>query len=453
MTLTAKQEEARDVLAGPQTHTLLRGGSRSGKTYILLRAVLQRARKAPGSRHAVLRFRFNACRASIIEDTWPKVCAQEAPNERIKQDRTLWFDELSNGSQIWFGGLDDKERVEKILGREYCTIYLNECTEIAYASRELVRTRLAQKVNQADGVPLQPRMYYDCNPTTKAHWSYRLFFEHRDPEARQHKVDENDYATLQMNPQDNSENLPDGYLATLESMSAQRRRRFFAGEYGEDNPNQLWSEVTLDKWRVMGDTALPEMLRIVVGVDPSGAKDGDENASNDEIGIAVAGLGADGNGYLLEDLTLKAGPATWGKVATTAWERHRADMIVGEVNYGGGMVQFVVRTAKPMVPYKDVHASRGKVVRAEPVASLYEQGRIRHVGHFEALEQEYLGFSNTGYVGEGSPNRADAAIWCFTELFPHLVAQDNTGAQTDPDASRRYTRKPRSSRQPARPVV
>jgi phage terminase large subunit-like protein len=159
---------------------------------------------------------------------------------------------------------------------------------------------------------------------------------------------------------------------------------------------------------------------VVVAVDPSGAYDA-ENAENDAIGIVVAGLGIDGNAYVLEDCTVKAGPATWGNVATTAYDRHQADVIVGEINFGGAMVETVIQTARPRTPFRQVTASRGKAVRAEPFSALYEQGKIRHVGFFRELEDELAGFSTTGYLGQGSPNRADALIWALTELFPGMI--------------------------------
>jgi phage terminase large subunit-like protein len=162
------------------------------------------------------------------------------------------------------------------------------------------------------------------------------------------------------------------------------------------------------------------MVRLVIAVDPSGSGD-EDNADNDAIGIAVAGLGTDGNAYLLEDLTVKAGPATWGKVATDAYDRHSADVIVGETNYGGAMVEYVIRTCRPKTNFKMVTASRGKTQRAEPFSALYEQGKVRHVGYFGELEDEMAGFSTYGYTGENSPNRADALIWALASLFPSLV--------------------------------
>jgi len=124
-----------------------------------------------------------------------------------------------------------------------------------------------------------------------------------------------------------------------------------------------------------------------------------------KLGIIIAGMGTDGNSYVLEDCTVKAGPKTWGTVATSAFDRHLADIIVGEKNYGGEMVRFTIQTAKPNVPFKFVTASRGKSVRAEPISALYEQGKVRHVGHFGKLEDELQGFSTVGYVGEDSPKQ------------------------------------------------
>ena len=423
MKLTNKQQQAQEVLAGKSTHVMLFGGSRSGKTFLLVRAVCVRALKAPKSRHAIMRFRFNHVKSSVIMDTFPKVMELCFPGVVFKLDRTDWYAEFENKSQIWFGGLDDKERTEKILGQEYATIYLNECSQIPQGSRDIAVTRLAQKVDQQiDGAKdrvMKPRMYYDCNPPSKAHWSYKLFVQKADPETKALVANPEDYAYFQINPIDNASNLSDGYLDTLQGLSARLRRRFLDGEFADATPNALFQDEVFDKWRVI-DGKLPDMVRIVVAVDPSGAGD-TNNADNDAIGIIVAGLGTDGNAYLIEDCTVKAGPATWGKVATDAFERHDADVVVGETNYGGEMVRFVIQTARPKTNYKSVTASRGKAVRAEPASALYEQGKVRHVGYFRDLEDELSAFSTTGFTGEQSPNRADALIWAIAELFPGIV--------------------------------
>lgn len=423
MKLTPRQEAAQQVLAGLATHLMLFGGSRSGKTFLLTRNLVMRALKAPHSRHAILRFRFNAIKASVVMDTFPKVMRECFPGVEYTLSKTDWFAELPNGSQIWFGGLDDKERTEKILGMEFATIYLNECSQIPQGSRDIAVTRLAQQAMQViDGrqdVPLKPRMYYDCNPPSKAHWAYRLFVEKRDPETKRPLPNPGDYDCFQINPQDNEENISAGYLDTLRNLSARLQRRFLLGEFAEANPNALFSEDDIDKWRSL-DGKLPDFVRVVVGVDPSGSGDVN-NADNDAIGIIVGALGTDGNAYVVEDCTVKAGPATWGRVATDAFDRHAADVVVGESNYGGEMVRHTIQTARPRTPYKAVTATRGKVVRAEPISALYEQGKVRHVGYFAELEDELTAFSTAGYLGERSPNRADALIWVLTELFPGLT--------------------------------
>jgi phage terminase large subunit-like protein len=434
MKLTQRQLEAQEVLAGDATHLMLFGGSRSGKTFLLVRSVVMRAMKAPNSRHAILRFRFNAIKASVVMDTFPKVMRECFPGVKYDLSKTDWYAQLPNGSQIWFGGLDDKERTEKILGMEFVTIYLNEASQIPLNSRDIAVTRLAQQVMQKiegrEPVPLRPRMYYDCNPPSKAHWSYKLFVEKRDPETKLPLSQPADYASFQINPQDNAENISAGYLDTLKSLSQRLQRRFLKGEFADANPNALFHEEDIDKWRVQ-DGSLPEFVRVIVGVDPSGSDD-EDNADNDAIGIVVGALGVDGNAYLLEDCTVKAGPATWAKVATSAYERHEADCVVGEVNYGGAMVQHTIQTARPRTPFKKVTATRGKTVRAEPFSSLYEQGKVRHAGDFPDLEDELVAFSTVGYTGQGSPNRADAWIWVLAELFPALVKgkkQEKTRAE------------------------
>lgn len=430
--LTQKQEEAIGVLGGAATHTMLVGGSRSGKTFITCRAIATRALAAPNSRHAILRFRFNHAKSSIIDDTFPKMMRLCFPQIEYKLDKTWWFYKFPNGSEIWIGGLDDKERTEKILGQEHVSIFFNECSQIPPESVDLALTRLAQNVTyeskrEIDGreikvqVPLRLKAFYDCNPPRQSHWTYEKFVRRRDPGTKKPLNDPNDYAMLYMNPADNKENLPKAYFKQLENLPAHLRERFLYGKFGTDDANALFTGEEFERWRSINDT-LPDMQRIMIAVDPSGSGDKD-NAHNDAIGIVVAGLGVDGNGYLLEDLTCKAGPKVWGNIVATAFDRWEADFVVGETNYGGEMVKFVVQSAKPRVPFLKVTASRGKVLRAEPISALVQQGRIRHNGNFVELEEELCGFTTNGYVGSGSPNRGDAYVWAFAALFPGIVKE------------------------------
>jgi phage terminase large subunit-like protein len=161
-------------------------------------------------------------------------------------------------------------------------------------------------------------------------------------------------------------------------------------------------------------SVVPELQRIVVAVDPSGTK-GD--GLGDDIGIVVAGRGVDGRGYVLADRTCQMSPDGWGRRAVNAYHEFQADRIVGERNFGGAMVQFVIQTADRTAAFKEVVASRGKVVRAEPISALYEQGLVSHVGSFPDLEDQMANMTSEGYVGEGSPDRADALVWALTELM------------------------------------
>lgn len=415
--LTERQRKANRLLGGDASNIMLFGGSRSGKTFVLLRAVVTRAIKAASSRHAILRFRFNHVKASVGLDTLPKMMELCFPEVPYKIDKTDWFMTLPNRSEVWLGGLDDKERTEKILGQEYATIFLNECSQIPYSARLMAETRLAQECG------LKLKMYHDCNPPPKSHWTYQLFHDKIDPDARRPVQNPDDYAAMRLNPVDNTENLPESYLKRLQALPPRFKKRFFDGEFADANPNALFTQENIDTYRAIDGVELPDMVRVIVAVDPSGA-DEDENKNNDEIGISVCGLGTDGNAYVFEDLTLKDGPAVWGAVATSAYDRHKADLVVGEGNFGGAMVQYVIQTAKPGIPYKSVTASRGKMVRAEPISALYHQGKVRHVGNFTELEDELCAFSTVGYTGARSPNRADALIWALTEIFPGLTEEE-----------------------------
>lgn len=213
---------------------------------------------------------------------------------------------------------------------------------------------------------------------------------------------------------DNAENLaPDALNRLRERYEGTRlgRQELFA-EILDDLPGALWTRAMFDDHRVKN---APEMRRIVVAVDPSGT--GGSSDDGDSIGIVVAGKGIDGRGYVLADRTCKLSPDGWGRRAVAAYHEFKADRIVAERNFGGAMVEHVIRTVDPKVSYKEVTASRGKTARAEPIAAMYEQGRISHVGALPELEDQCCLIGPDGYIGEGSPDRADAMVWALTELM------------------------------------
>lgn len=223
---------------------------------------------------------------------------------------------------------------------------------------------------------------------------------------------------------DNRANLAPSFLERIVARYEGTRlgRQELMAEILDDVPGALWTRGMFDDNRI--DRA-PEMARIVVAVDPSGTSGSDDG---DDIGIVVAGKGVDGRGYILADKTAQLSPAAWGRRAVDAYREHRADRIVAERNFGGAMVENVIKTVDRNVPVKLVTASRGKAARAEPIAALYEQGRVSHVGAFAQLEDQMVCFTADGYVGDRSPDRADALVWALTELMMGTLPRARFGA-------------------------
>lgn len=417
------QQRARKLLKGPQRHTALVGGARSGKTTELVRSIILRALYAKESRHAILRFRANAARSSIALDTLPKVMSMEAPGVKLTEHRQDGFYQLPNKSQIWVGGLDDKERTEKILGQEFTTVYFNECSQIPYVSVTLALTRLAQRTD------LTQRAYYDLNPSGSMHWSNQLFGKHVDPISRAPLNDPENYKRAFLNPADNSGHLSPEFIQSLKNLPEKQRRRFYEGVYVDEVDGSLWTYDKLEAGRIdfegmlTADTCAAicdkyNIGRIVVGVDPSGAS-GKEEERSDEIGIVVVGRTRDGIGIVLEDCSLRAGPEEWASKVVAAFKRWGADRIIAERNYGGAMVEATIKSIDRRVPVTMVTASRGKHVRAEPISVLYDgdHPKMRHLGRWPELEDQLVNFSASGYMGDRSPDRADAMVWAASDLM------------------------------------
>jgi phage terminase large subunit-like protein len=216
---------------------------------------------------------------------------------------------------------------------------------------------------------------------------------------------------------ENKNNLAKPFISEMETKYANTRlgRQELYAELLLDTPGALWNQEMLDKNRYTppfdGDKIImPEFRLIVIGVDPATTA----NKESDETGILVCGLGADGFGYVIEDLTLKGSPGDWGNATNKGYHRYMANRIAAEVNQGGDMVEYVLRTINPQIPIKKVHAAKSKQARAEPVAVMYEQGRIKHIGSHPKLEDQMC----TWVPGEGeSPDRVDALTWAFTDIF------------------------------------
>ena len=238
---------------------------------------------------------------------------------------------------------------------------------------------------------------------------------------------------------------PSWFTETILSYEGTRLgRQEIHAEYVEDILGALWSLEMLDACQVPPDYLSrddsPLMQRVVVSVDPSGCR-GEDDKRSDEIGISVCGLGSDGVAYVLADYSCRLPPEKWAERVLYAWAKHKADKVVAEKNFGGDMVRAVIESqanARGMLGVKvelvNADAARGKIIRAEPVAALYgsigengdaKPGKIRHVGRFPELEDQLISFSSAGYMGEKSPDRADAMIWAMWDLI--VEDQDFSG--------------------------
>jgi predicted phage terminase large subunit-like protein len=221
---------------------------------------------------------------------------------------------------------------------------------------------------------------------------------------------------------DNRANLAPGFLKTIVKRYEGTRlgRQELNAELLDDVAGALWTRAILDRHRVGGGAPLPAMQRIVVGIDPA-AKASVAGDRTSETGIVVAGLGEDGRGYILDDCSTRQSPAGWARRAVAAFDRHHADALVVEINQGGAMVEAVLRAERAGLPLRQVRASRGKSVRAEPIAALYEQGRVSHAGAFPALEDQMVQVTPFGIEGDGPADRVDALVWALSDLFPRMV--------------------------------
>lgn len=205
----------------------------------------------------------------------------------------------------------------------------------------------------------------------------------------------------------------------------QRYAHIWEGEYEPQAIGAIWDRATLNRNR--RDQA-PDMSRVLISVDPPISSE----PRSDEAGIIAGGLGVDKHGYVLGDYSCRGTPREWAERAIDAYDLHEADAIVAEVNQGGEMVANTIHSIRPGVKVIEVRATRGKHIRAEPISALYGLDRINHVGAFPELEAQMCLMTAEGYQGDGSPDRVDALVWLFTELFPKMTKRERPANQPLP---------------------
>jgi len=403
------------------------GPSRSGKSAILTALTVSRALAFPGTKHAIFRLTLRSCHSHLFHGTFPEIMDMLYPGYLDRSDvRVAKADnvvELHNGSKIFFEGLDPT-RIDKVLGAQYATAWINECNEIDdYEIVQQLASRMADTAPMigSDGKPVigpdgnilmcRPLMLFDCNPDVKSDWEYQTFRLKQHPTSGKPFKDESKrkWRAVFLPAHENAGNIAKGYLDALAERydgSPNMASRFLEGRWRDDNPNAMFRK-SMFQFKAVDRN---QLVRIIVAVDPAGSS----GNGSDLTGIVVVGLGWDGNAYVLEDASIQGTPEQWSKKVGAMYDFWEADLVVAERNYGGEMVEHTIRTHRRNIPFKPVHASRGKIVRAEPVQQLYLKGQVFHADTFKELEAQMCDYKEGT---KKSPDRMDALVWGLTELM------------------------------------
>ena len=367
---------------------VLRAGRGTGKTYTGARTVVEVARdrkKIRTGEIGIIGRTYTDARFTMVEG--PSGIIQAAPMDF----RPLW--EPGNGVLTFPNGVRARiysaDKPESIRGPNFAFVWGDEVSHWP----------------DLDGT-----WWTVIEPALRIGWARALLTTTPLPDEALGKIEAKaDTVTTRAATFDNpylSQSVRDAFREHFDGTRLGRQELY--GEILEDVLGALWTQGTIDGARV--DKAPPGLTRIVVAIDPAVTSD----PNSDETGIVVAGVGSDRHVYVLADRTMRGTPSDWARAAVAAYHRFGASRIVAEVNNGGDMVEATIRAVDPDVPYRKVHATRGKALRAEPVAALYERGRVHHVRHLEELETQLCSW--TPINSKKSPDRLDALVWAVTDL-------------------------------------
>ena len=361
--LTAKQEEQFELFNSGARYILCAGGSRSAKTFGIMLYILTSALAVPKSRYLICRKTLSQVLKSVYEETFKEVVDifyPELDGQYRYRGQPYYTIELPNGSEIVFGGLDDAERIDKILGKEYSYIFFNEASEISYRAFTTAVSRLAQKND------LVKKFLIDLNPVGNNHWAYRLFIDKVEPSTNKPLSNGNDYVWLQMNPVDNLENIDPKYLESLENLPESEKKRFLYGEWADAGEVVVFQPNWLRRYR-----QIPSFRYVVQSWD-TGQKDKD---FNDPSACTTWGIGEDGY-YLLDIVNKRMEYPTLKNFVYEHANRWRANEVVIEDKASGiSLIQDLkYQTRLPIVGFNP--GSTGKTVRAATAAQYFEKGLV-----------------------------------------------------------------------------
>lgn len=388
------------TLACPTRYLIVTGGRGSGKSYAISLA-LSIAIRSEGYAVLFTRWTMASAKDSIIPEFLEKLNLLGIAGE---YDVTLAdIRHKKSGSIIMFRGIKTSagNQTAKLKSLHGLNVWVLDEAE------EMPDEGTFDKIDESIRDSRRPNLIVlALNPAHKRHWIYRRWYDRQGiPDGFCGEKDGVTY--IHTDYEDNSDNLPVSYLAKIERDKRGNPIRFdqiWRGAWADEVQGALWSWGMISDYRIDPCDLPSDLVRVVVGIDPNATS----GPNADEAGVIVAAQGRDGHFYILADYSAIIGPAEWAKVVCRAWETHRADHVVAEKNNGGEMVAITIHSVSRLVPVHLVNASRGKTTRAEPIAALYSQGKVHHVGRFPELESEMMSY--TGEGNEASPNRMDA---CF----------------------------------------
>ena len=379
----------------PSRYKALYGGRGSGKSHFFAEAMVANASQSKGFRAVCVREVQKSLKESakrLCEDT---VYAMGVKGFEVLNDSIR----TPGGGVIIFAGMQDHtaDSIKSLEG--FHVAWVEEAQSLSARSLEMLRPTI-----RAPG----SEIWCSWNPRS-ADDPVDKFFRGLEPPEN---------AIIRKINYDQNLMFPEELELERQHDEKSNRARYshvWEGAYEPQAVGSIWDRLTLHSTR--RDVA-PTLARIVVAIDPAGSS----LPGADEHGIVVVGRGEeDSHGYVLDDSSLHGTPKQWADRAIACYDRFEADCIVGEKNYGGEMVEQTIKSIRPEIPFIPVTATRGKHIRAEPIAALWSLGRVHMVGTFPKLEDQLCGFTSSGYEGSGSPDRADACIWGLTQLFPAMV--------------------------------
>lgn len=388
----------------PKRYKAAYGGRGSGKSHFFAEEIVDAAVRRPGLRVVCVREVQKSLKESakrLIEDKITNHGAWPLFGGKPRNDHLI----TPGGGVILFQGMQDHtaDSIKSLEGFDIA--WVEEAQTLSDLSLEFLRPTIRKPGSE---------LWFSWNPRSSTD-AVDQFFRGLEPPSNA--------VIAKVNYSDNPFFPPELEDERLHDLKAKRDRyaHIWLGEYEPMAIGAIWDRQTIHANRRRD---VPELTRIVVAVDPAISAE----IGSDENGIVACGLGEDNRGYVLDDASIKGTPRQWAERAIATYDRWEANAIIVERNQGGDMVKHTLCSVRPDLPIVEVVATRGKHVRAEPVAALYSMGRISHVGTFARLEDQMCQMTAAGYEGNGSPDRCDALVWAFTNLIPSIIRSD---AQSD----------------------